>query len=256
MPVVPEDPPSFVVRTEAQKAASDNGFRLERGVERGWLRYSSTTAWGSVWIAGAGPNGPWFTSVDHGGVASEVGSMPSSPVVGPGIATFVFETLSQLYAALDRIYRLAVSLPNAPLARFQAETAGLPRTTEAERLVIQRIGQDMFRNALMEYWGGQCPVTGIGDAELLRASHIVPWSECTDEQRLDVHNGLLLSALWDAAFDRGLVSFADDGTALASLKLTSLARSSLSIEMVMPLKGLRDGHRTNLAHHRARHGFE
>jgi putative restriction endonuclease len=38
----------------------------------------------------------------------------------------------------------------------------------------------------------------------------------TDPQRPDVHNGLLLSALWDAAFDRGLISFADDGTVLAS----------------------------------------
>ena len=74
--------------------------------------------------------------------------------------------------------------------------------TEAERLVIQRIGQDVFRDALMAYWGGRCPLTGITEPGLLRASHIVPWADCTDAQRLDVHNGLLLSALWDAAFDR------------------------------------------------------
>ena len=56
--------------------------------------------------------------------------------------------------ALDRLYRLAVSLPDAPLERFHAKTAALPRTTEAERLVIQRIGQNVFRDALMDYWGG------------------------------------------------------------------------------------------------------
>ena len=111
----------------------------------------------------------------------------------------------QLHAALDRVYRLAVSLPDAPLIRFRAKTGTLPRTTEAERLVIQRIGQEIFRDALMDYWGGRCPLTGITDAALLRASHILPWAECSDEQRLDVHNGLLLSALWDAAFDKGLV---------------------------------------------------
>ena len=116
-------------------------------------------------------------------------------------------TLAQLHAALDRVYKLAVSLPDAPLARFQVKTAGLPRTTEAERLVIQRIGQDVFRDALMDYWDGRCPLTGITDPALLRASHIVPWADCSDEQRLDVHNGLLLSALWDAAFDEGLVTF-------------------------------------------------
>jgi hypothetical protein len=73
-----------------------------------------------------------------------------------------------------------------PLLRFRAETAALPRTTEAERLVIQRIGQNVFRDSLMGYWGGCCPLTGITESALLRASHIVPWSECNDEQRLDV----------------------------------------------------------------------
>ena len=54
-----EDPPSFVVRTAAQKAAWDNGFRLEHGVESGgWLRYGSTTARGEIWIAGVPPRGP------------------------------------------------------------------------------------------------------------------------------------------------------------------------------------------------------
>jgi predicted restriction endonuclease len=52
-------------------------------------------------------------------------------------------------------------------------------------------------------------MTGITETALLRASHIVPWAECTDEKRLDVHNGVLLSALWDAAFDRGLISFTE-----------------------------------------------
>ena len=87
------------------------------------------------------------------------------------------------------------------------------------------------------------------------ASHIVPWAECDDAQRLDVHNGLLLSALWDAAFDAGLVSFADDGTVLASPKLSFAARGALAIESVLPLPNLREAHRTNLAAHRARHGF-
>ena len=121
--------------------------------------------------------------------------------------------------------------------------------------MIQRIGQDVFRDALMDYWGGRCPLTGITDPALLRASHIVPWADCSDEQRLDVHNGLLLSALWDAAFDQGLVSFADDGTPRASPKLSQIARTALGLEAVPPLRGLRDSHRANLALHRTRYGF-
>ena len=92
---------------------------------------------------------------------------------------------------------------------------------------------------------------------LLRASHIVPWAECeTDALRLDVHNGLLLSALWDAAFDAGLISFADDGTVLRSPKLTSEAAAALNLDSAAPLAPLTDLHRQNLASHRARYGFE
>jgi hypothetical protein len=254
--IAPEDPPGFVVRTEAQKAAWDNGFRLARGVESGgWLRYGSTTARGEIWIAGSPPRGPWMLSIDHPGVAAELATLPPSPVPGPGLAAFGFDTLTALHTALDRVYKLGVSLPDAPLARFRARSAGLPQTTEAERLVVQRIGQDIFRAALMDYWGGRCPITGITDSALLRASHIVPWAACDDAQRLDVHHGLLLSGLWDAAFDTGLVSFANDGTVLISPELSAAARTALGVERAPRLPNLRDAHRVNLAAHRTRYCF-
>ena len=250
----PEDPPGFVVRTEAQKAASDNGFRIERATQSGWLHYASTTAHGEIWIGGVSPRGPWLLSIDHPGVAAELATLPPSPLPGPGLATFEFGSLTALHTALDRVYEIGVSLPDAPLARFRAQTARLPQKTEAERLVVQRIGQQIFRDALIDHWGG-CPITGITDPALLRASHIVPWAECEAAQRLDVHNGLLLSALWDAAFDAGLVSFADDGTVLASPELGAAARTALGIESTPRLYNLRDTHRANLAIHRARYGY-
>jgi hypothetical protein len=107
----------------------------------------------------------------------------------------------------------------------------------------------------MDYWEARCPLTGISDPALLRASHIVPWAECGDAQRLDVHNGLLLSALWDAAFDTGLIGFADDGTVLVNPGLGTAARTALGIESAPRLPNLRDAHPTNLAVHRARRGF-
>src|ERR1700730_15098195 len=163
--------------------------------------------------------------------------------------------MTALHAAVDRVYKLGVSLPDAPLARFRAQTAGLLQTTEIERLVVQRIGQDIFRAALMDYWGARCPITGITDPTLLRASHIVPWAECDDAQRLDVHNGLLLSALWDAAFDTGLVSFANDGTVLARPELSPAARTALGLETAPRLPNLQNAPRAILAAHRARHDF-
>ena len=73
---------------------------------------------------------------------------------------------------------------------------------------------------------------------------MTPWAECeSDEKRLDVHNGLLLSALWDAAFDAGLVSFADDGTAIGSPHLTSDSSSALSLSNTPKLTGLTGAHR-------------
>jgi hypothetical protein len=252
----PECPPGFIVRTELQKASFDNGFRIDRSIDSGWLHYRSATAPGEIWLAGAGPRGPWFLSLSLCAVAQELGlRVESDRSSAHGVATFAFATLEELHRALDRTYRLSVSLPDAPLQQFQSATATAPRSTEAERLVIQRVGQDIFRQALLRYWNGRCPLTGITDPSLLRASHIVPWAECeTDAHRLDVHNGLLLSALWDAAFDAGLVSFDDDGRPLCAPTLTPTAAEALMVQATRPLP-LTDAHRANLAQHRARHDF-
>jgi len=169
---------------------------------------------------------------------------------GPGLARYCLPTLTALYRVLRAVYRLALTLPDAPLVTFEAQTVTLPKTTEAERLVVQRIGQDIFRAALLAYWKGRCPLTGITEPELLRASHIKPWSACeTHAERLDVHNGLLLSALWDAAFDNGLVTFADDGTPILSDRLTTEARAQLAPSSTL-FPALTEGHRARLAWHR------
>ena len=115
---------------------------------------------------------------------------------------------------------------------------------------MQRIGQDIFRDRLIDYWQGCCPLTGISDAPLLRASHIVPWADCeSDAERLDVHNGLLLSALWDAAFDRALVTFDDEGRPEFSPSLSEQARAEL--RWCSPIS-LTTEHRKRLVHHRER----
>lgn len=244
-----EAPQSFVVREECEKAASQNGFRRRLDEKEGWAGFASTTAHGNIHLAASGIDGPWFLALDHAGVIAELGSQ-ATVLSGPGKARYAFAKLGELYAALDRVYALGVSLPDAPLRAFEISIANLPRTTEAERLVVQRIGQDIFRAGLMEYWQGRCPLTGITDAALLRASHIVRWAECeTDAERLDVHNGLLLSALWDAAFDRALVTFDDEGKPEFSPKLSEPARAELRWHSNISLTA---GHRLRLAYHRQR----
>lgn len=80
--------------------------------------------------------------------------------------------------------------------------------TESITNVKQRRGQDYFRNAVLNNFAGRCGVTGLAVRELLVASHILPWGTHAAE-RLNVHNGLSLSRLHDAAFDRGLITFDD-----------------------------------------------
>ena len=244
-----EAPQSFVVSQECQKVAWQNGYRRAMGEAGGWARYGSTTAKGTIWLAAGGHEGPWFLALDHGGIPEEL-KLPQADIPGPGLARYAWPSLSALYAIMPRIYELGVTLPDGPLEEFRLAVAGLPSTTEAERMIIQRVGQDIFRNRLMTYWQGRCPLTGIVEPELLRASHIVPWAECkSDVERLNVYNGLLLSALWDAAFDKALVSFDDDGCPIFSGSLGEEARAALVWHE--PLN-LTEHHRERLRLHRER----
>jgi hypothetical protein len=252
----PESFPSFITTEEAHKAAYENGFRVELGKQGGWVGYRSTTARGEVWIARDQAQGLWLLALTHSGVVAELPLIRTEMPSAPCLAAYSFSKLSGLYDALDRAYKLGVSLPDAPLEVFRKRTANLPGNTETERLTVVRIGQNIFRDALLEYWHGRCPLTGITDTTLLRASHIVPWAECeSDELRLDVHNGLLLSALWDCAFDSGLISFTDVGVVLRSDSLSDAAALSLRIDSVPAIIGLTDLHRQNLKRHRTKYGF-
>lgn len=77
--------------------------------------------------------------------------------------------------------------------------------SESERTIIARRGQSFFRNAVLANYDEQCCITGIADHRLLNASHIRPWQ--TDiENRHNPANGLALSATFDRAFDRGLIT--------------------------------------------------
>jgi len=79
----------------------------------------------------------------------------------------------------------------------------------------QRPWQASYRNELLRIWGA-CAVTGCRTPSLLTASHIKPVIHCTEEEKTDPYNGILLSKVYDALFDRGLISFHDDGKIIIS----------------------------------------
>ena len=114
------------------------------------------------------------------------------------------------------------------------------------------MGQDLFRAALLDYWQGRCCLTGLVMPELLRASHIKPWALCkTDEERLDVFNGLLLAPHLDALFDGGWMTVQPDGLVLFAARLSADARQLLGIKEGMVVIGLTAVHQHYLEFHRS-----
>ena len=88
------------------------------------------------------------------------------------------------------------------------------------QLTKSRRGQGIFK-ANVRLNETCCRVTGVTDRRHLRASHIKPWSMSSDQEKLDGCNGLLLAPHIDHLFDRGFISFADDGKLMVSKKLGS-----------------------------------
>jgi hypothetical protein len=87
--------------------------------------------------------------------------------------------------------------------------------TDKQALVLARRGQGLFRERVQGI-ESRCRVTGVERPEHLRASHIKPWRDSTNQERLTGENGLLLTPSIDHLFDRGFISFLEDGRLLVS----------------------------------------
>jgi hypothetical protein len=105
----------------------------------------------------------------------------------------------------------------------------LPNSTERSGLVTSRVGQGAYRKRIIHRWEYQCAVTGFNKLDILIASHIVPWSKATDAERLDVHNGILLSPTFDALFDKHLISFDHQGKILLSNLIESASYEKIGV---------------------------
>lgn len=120
--------------------------------------------------------------------------------------------------------------------------------TTGSATIETRIGQNKFRIELINYWGC-CAVTGIDLIEILKASHIKPWSESNDDERVDKYNGLLLNPMLDALFDIGYISFSDSGDILLSPRVPEL-NSILGIYEKGRLRKIEEQHMVYLKYHR------
>ena len=244
-----------VTITRLEKAATDNGFDLELARTADWLCFGSTQTSLHIWLTAIGPS-QFAAAMSRSDVLDGLGRLGvvfTNPLPSGAAGALNVRDVDALHHLLRRAFQLSRTLPDALLRAFQHETAHLPRTTEAERLVVQRVGQHIFRRGLLEYWDGRCAITGLAVPELLRASHIKPWAACdTDAERLDIFNGLLLAPHLDAAFDAGFITIAQDGTVLVSNILPPHARSLLGIDRSLAVRRLHHTHERYLSSHRAK----
>jgi putative restriction endonuclease len=233
------------------KALTDSGYDLVSSRDGGWFvaGISGSPATVLIQVVEEGV----LLALPEAGTATRIGLEISGQVPPAGMASVgLARGASHIYEAL-RVLHTLLTHPVAVLsAQVEARLAAIPET-ERTCEVRQRIGQDVFREALMDLWQERCAVTGLAfPPKLLRASHAKPWAKATDSERLDPFNGLLLSIHLDAMFDAGLIAFSDEGMLLCSRRLDDAIRQHYSISDSLHLRTLSPGHIPYLAWHRTK----
>lgn len=102
-------------------------------------------------------------------------------------------------------------------------------STERTEIVKSRIGQGVFKKALIKKYESKCIITGITQKKLLIASHVKPWASSNNYERLSVNNGLLLTPTYDKLFDSGLISFRNNGAIMISHVISHSDRQKLGL---------------------------
>ncbi|CAI0892600.1 Uncharacterised protein [Serratia fonticola] len=140
---------------------------------------------------------------------------------------------------------------------FNKETAMVKEATGStkETIIQARVGHGPYRDKLFKKWGGKCAVTGIALESMLTASHIVSWSISNDKEKVDPYNGLPLIPNLDRLFDRGMISFDDNGHLLHKKEFAGLLRD-LKIPLDSKIDGLFGENKKYLKRHRVTFGFE
>ena len=131
------------------------------------------------------------------------------------------------------------------------QTKRLAETTR-NALIKARVGQGLFRRNLTHF-ENHCRITGVTYQAHLFASHIKPWRESTNEERLDGENGLLLTPSIDHLFDRGFISFEGNGELLISdvAHKESVQRMGIETDRIVHVGKFSEGQKTFLTYHRS-----
>ena len=129
------------------------------------------------------------------------------------------------------------------------EVDSLQLQGEERRAIVKiRVNQGVFREELLKSYG-KCVLCDIKKRELLIASHIKPWAESEPNEKLDVDNGFLMCPNHDRIFDKGYITFDDDGKIIISDRLTENDRVYLNVDSTMHIE-LTESNKKYLKFHR------
>lgn len=156
-----------------------------------------------------------------------------------------------------RVEDFSLSTPNVGQVIWEEHQLSAVRSderlmeTEKQSIVLARRGQGVFRQRVSSVERA-CRVTKVTQPEYLRASHSKPWRDSNNEERLNGENGLLLTPDVDALFDRGFLSFKDNGDVLISpvADRVSMERMGLSVELLRNVGSFSAGQKGFLQFHR------
>jgi hypothetical protein len=123
--------------------------------------------------------------------------------------------------------------------------------TDRESLIIARRGQGLFKQRVMRI-ESSCRITKVENPAHLRASHCKPWRDSTNQERLDGENGLLLTPSIDHLFDRGFISFEDNGRLIISpvAHTSSLQKMGVMTDKPVNVGVFSEGQKRFLDYHR------
>ena len=157
----------------------------------------------------------------------------------------IFLTLN--LPCINSLIFLVLVMPRTCVRRIWMKSMILT-STEKEIVIKARLVQGAFREKLIRYWRG-CAISRCPQVDLLIASHIKPWSLSTDEEKVDVFNGLLLLPHYDKLFDSGYMTFTPEGKVVYSELLSDDVRRILNLTNDLSLCHLEEGHKQYLQYH-------
>lgn len=120
--------------------------------------------------------------------------------------------------------------------------------TEKETIIKSRVGHSKLKEILLNNLK-KCQLCNIKKEELLIASHIKPWSKSNSQERLDLNNVLLLCPIHDSLFDKGFISFNDNGEIIISNALSEEDILSLNIDKTLKI-ALNEKQKEYMEYHR------